>query len=82
MFERFTDRARRVLVLAQQEAADFNHDFIGTERQPPDTGRLVTSGAAFMCEHCIKGWAERLNDAGDDDPGTTPTARFYEPPEP
>jgi ATP-dependent Clp protease ATP-binding subunit ClpA len=31
MFERFTDRARRVLVLAQEEAALLNHDFIGTE---------------------------------------------------
>jgi ATP-dependent Clp protease ATP-binding subunit ClpC len=31
MFERFTDRSRRVLVLAQEEARDLNHDFIGTE---------------------------------------------------
>ena len=31
MFERFTDRARRVLVLAQEEARLLNHDFIGTE---------------------------------------------------
>ena len=31
MFERFTDRARRVLVLAQEEARDLNHSFIGTE---------------------------------------------------
>ena len=31
MFERFTDRARRVLVLAQEEARLFRHDFIGTE---------------------------------------------------
>ena len=31
MFERFTDRARRVLVLAQEEARDLNHAFIGTE---------------------------------------------------
>ena len=31
MFERFTDRARRVLVLAQEEARDLNHNFIGTE---------------------------------------------------
>ncbi len=30
-FERFTDRARRVLVLAQEEARLFNHGFIGTE---------------------------------------------------
>lgn len=31
MFERFTDRARRVLVLAQQEAYQLDHNFIGTE---------------------------------------------------
>jgi len=31
MFERFTDRARRVVVLAQEEARKFNHNYIGTE---------------------------------------------------
>jgi ATP-dependent Clp protease ATP-binding subunit ClpC len=31
MFERFTDRARKVVVLAQEEAATHNHDRIGTE---------------------------------------------------
>jgi len=31
MFERFTDRARRVLILAQEEARLLNHSFIGTE---------------------------------------------------
>jgi hypothetical protein len=31
MFERFTDRARRVVVLAQEEAGMLNHDYIGTE---------------------------------------------------
>jgi ATP-dependent Clp protease ATP-binding subunit ClpC len=31
LFERFTDRARRVLVLAQEEARLLNHSFIGTE---------------------------------------------------
>src|ERR1017187_9945997 len=31
VFERFTDRARRVLVLAQEEARMLNHSFIGTE---------------------------------------------------
>jgi ATP-dependent Clp protease ATP-binding subunit ClpA len=31
MFERFTDRARRVVVLAQEEARLLNHDWIGTE---------------------------------------------------
>ena len=31
MFERFTDRARRVIVLAQNEARMLNHSYIGTE---------------------------------------------------
>src|ERR1700744_1083687 len=31
MFERFTDRARRVVVLAQEEARKLNHNYIGTE---------------------------------------------------
>jgi len=31
MFERFTDKARRVVVLAQEEARMLNHNYIGTE---------------------------------------------------
>ena len=31
MFERFTNRARRVVVLAQEQARDLNHNYIGTE---------------------------------------------------
>ncbi len=31
MFNRFTERARKVLVLAKEEARRFNHDYIGTE---------------------------------------------------
>ncbi len=31
MFERFTDRARRVIVLAQEEARGLKHNYIGTE---------------------------------------------------
>jgi ATP-dependent Clp protease ATP-binding subunit ClpC len=31
MFERFTDRSRRVVVLAQEEARMLNHNYIGTE---------------------------------------------------
>ena len=32
MFERFTDRARRVVVLAQEEARMLNHNYIGRGR--------------------------------------------------
>src|SRR6266496_3503739 len=31
MFERFTDRARKVMALANQEAQRLNHEYIGTE---------------------------------------------------
>ena len=31
MHERFTDRARKVMQLANQEAQRFNHEYIGTE---------------------------------------------------
>ncbi len=31
MFDRFTDRARKVMTLAKQEAQRFNHEYIGTE---------------------------------------------------
>ena len=31
MFDKFTDRARKVMALARKEAQRFNHDFIGTE---------------------------------------------------
>ena len=31
MFERFTDRARKVMALANQEAHRFNHEWVGTE---------------------------------------------------
>src|SRR5216683_7976200 len=31
MYERFTDRARKVMILANEEAQRFNHEYIGTE---------------------------------------------------
>ncbi|MBI4706309.1 MAG: ATP-dependent Clp protease ATP-binding subunit [Candidatus Omnitrophica bacterium] len=31
MFSRFTERARKVIILAKEEARRFNHDYIGTE---------------------------------------------------
>ena len=31
MFDRFTDRARKVMTLAREEARRFNHEYIGTE---------------------------------------------------
>ena len=47
MFERFTDRARRVLVLAQIETRLLDHNFIGT-------GHILLG---LMSER--KGWPQR-----------------------
>jgi ATP-dependent Clp protease ATP-binding subunit ClpC len=33
MFERFTERARQVVVLAQEEARTLKHNYIGTEHK-------------------------------------------------
>jgi ATP-dependent Clp protease ATP-binding subunit ClpA len=41
MFERFTDRARRVVVLAQEEARMLNHNYIGTEHISSDSSMKV-----------------------------------------
>ena len=45
MYERFTDRARKVMQLANQEAQRFNHEYIGTEHilLGPGQGRLAAS---------------------------------------
>ena len=46
MFERFTDRARRVVVLAQEEARHLDHNYIGTEHILLGLVREGESGAA------------------------------------
>src|SRR5438552_3428393 len=53
-FERFTDRARRALTLAQEEAERFNHNYIGTEhlllglvREEDGVGAKVLSNFAI-----------------------------------
>jgi ATP-dependent Clp protease ATP-binding subunit ClpC len=53
MFERFTDRARRVVVLAQEEARGLDHNFIGTEHlllgllHVDDTAGQLLQGLGF-----------------------------------
>jgi ATP-dependent Clp protease ATP-binding subunit ClpA len=54
MFERFTNRARRVVVLAQEEARLLNHNYIGTEHillgllgEPESIGGQVLAGFGF-----------------------------------
>src|SRR5699024_7451034 len=50
MFERFTDRARRVVVLAQDEARLLNHNYIGTEHTAPGLVRGNEAGGATAPE--------------------------------
>ena len=39
MFDRFTDRAKKVMSFARQEAMKFNHEYIGTEHILLDSSR-------------------------------------------
>ena len=52
MFERFTDRARKVVALANQEAQRFNHEYIGTEHI-----LLKSDWSAGADESCANGRA-------------------------
>ncbi|PZG05647.1 Clp protease [Nonomuraea aridisoli] len=75
MFERFTDRARRVVVLAQEEARTLNHDFIGTEhillgllKEGEGLGALVLGGCGVEIGH-VRGFVEREVGRGATSPG-------------
>lgn len=46
MFNRFTERARKILVLAKEEARRFNHDYIGTEHMLLG---LIREGEGVAC---------------------------------
>ncbi|MFG1967350.1 Clp protease N-terminal domain-containing protein [Nonomuraea sp. NPDC049028] len=57
MFEKFTDRARRIIVLSQDEARTLNHDSIGTEhvllgllREDEGVGAQVLKGLGLSLE--------------------------------
>ncbi|SDK48923.1 ATP-dependent Clp protease ATP-binding subunit ClpC [Nonomuraea maritima] len=65
MFERFTDRARRVVVLAQEEARTLHHDYIGTEhillgllREGEGLAALVLDGCGLELAR-IRAFVER-----------------------
>src|SRR5256884_578633 len=51
MYERFTDRARKVMQLANQEAQRFNHEYIGTEPSLTRPSR--------MCSVPVYSWLKR-----------------------
>lgn len=46
-------------------------------RRPPESGKLVQGHRAFICEHCIREWGERI--ASNDPEVPSPEATLYEP---
>ena len=63
-FEKFSERARRVLSLAQEEAQRFNHNYIGTEhillglvRETEGVAARVLSSLPSTSQRCVR----RLN---------------------
>ncbi len=50
MFERFTDKSRRAVVLAQEEARQLNHNYIGTEHLLAGLRRETLGAAARAME--------------------------------
>jgi dihydroneopterin aldolase len=76
MFERFTERARKVVVLAQEEARRFGHDYIGTEHLLLGLLREDEGVAALALERSnvtLRGAREQLESIvgyGDESPGS------------
>jgi ATP-dependent Clp protease ATP-binding subunit ClpC len=75
MFERFTNRARRVVVLAQEEARLLNHNYIGTEHlllglihegEGVAAGALESLGISL---EAVRGEVERIIGEGEEAPG-------------
>jgi hypothetical protein len=84
MFERFTDRARRVLVLAQEEARHLNHAYIGTEHillGLLHEGQDVAAQALAACGVILEDLRDRVDRAvgrsggGSGSPPFTPRAK-------
>ena len=72
MFERFTERARQVVVLAQDEARALKHNYIGTEhlllgllRDPESVAGEVLSSLGVRLEE-VRGQVARLVGQGDE----------------
>ena len=75
MFERFTDRARRVIVLAQEEARLLGHNYVGTEhlllglmREGSDPG-VKTLEASGISLETLRAAVEEIIGARDSAPG-------------
>ena len=74
MFERFTDRARQVVVLAQEEARRFRHGYIGTEhvllgllREQESLGAVVLESLEVTLED-VRAAVRRITAAGEEQP--------------
>jgi len=75
MFERFTERARKVVVLAQGEAVRLRHDYIGTEhlllgllREESGVAAQVLTSLGVTLD-ASRGQVESIVGYGEDDPG-------------
>jgi predicted enzyme related to lactoylglutathione lyase len=75
MFERFTDEARRAVVLAQEEARRLNHNYIGTEhillgllRVPDGVAARVLGGLGITAD-AARGEVEQMIGRGATPPG-------------
>jgi ATP-dependent Clp protease ATP-binding subunit ClpC len=75
VFERFTDRARRVVVLAQEEARSLDHNYIGTEhillgiiREREGVGARALSALEISLDS-VRVDVERIIGRGEETPG-------------
>jgi ATP-dependent Clp protease ATP-binding subunit ClpC len=85
MFERFTDRARRVVVLAQEEARLLNHNYVGTEHlllgliHEQQGVAAKALGSLGISLEAVRAQVEEIIGRGDSTPGThipfTPRAK-------
>jgi ATP-dependent Clp protease ATP-binding subunit ClpC len=79
MFERFTDRARRVVVLAQEESRLLNHNYIGTEHlllgllhEGEDIGAKALISLGISLEAVRRQVEEIIGKGGTSHPGHIP----------
>src|ERR1700761_5371945 len=74
MFERFTDQARRIVVLAREEASSFHHDHVGTEHIllaliREGSGTAGTALASLgLTEEAARQRVEEMTGRGQQDP--------------
>ena len=69
MFERFTDRARRVVVLAQEEARMLGHGHIGTDLIHEDTGVAARALQSLgIAEEAVRQQVQEIAGRGDQAP--------------